>query len=1088
MRPTPALNLLFLVPLLVGTASARPVDPSATGYRPEIPAISGERSPLDLGTGKGLQLAPAVCTGPDTIEYGGTFWAADSLRWEALRDSSWTFDTGVASALETGTNPNKPVGYHRLMEGWFGIDQTLNPLPYFRRSTTCKINGSFSYWAGVTLAEANAMCFASGQGYGNGWHMEFRKTFAYPGTGNATLGFKYTYEVETDFDFVYVLIDTSGTGAADDVELVSYTGVSGGVQTASLPLTRGSSLRTSAGNVVIKFVMDSDGSYSDEDGLNPTTCGAFVVDDITLSGAISDVSTFESGDDGWAAILPVTGVGDYSSLASMNTDLPPPVTFCPCTARDSVLVFYDDLGQHPLNQDNIAASPWIDLKRGGDAGKPGKLLLYSIYAEMPLANYIFVQVRARYYPEICFTTGLVFTTPWRDQNIVFYFGEAPFCGGTVQRDYSGVIGTRAEQVQLGFGMLNLCITAPFGIPCTGVTNTTPWLDNIRLGVFGNATAPNLSILTFDFLQDNFAQDGTLNPASTGRIDANTLKNASTPGPRSILRDTLNARGDGGNTEVRFAFHVRPGPFTNAVVLAAWAARWTPEPGLGAGWYSARMDTAEQGGIRSNPTSWMTCFHETDPGFLGTDRTPDPLDPSQNANEILPDHVFTPGSRIDYFVTTRYLPGDPRNPGGACQWYVVPDTTGGRYQEVEILPSSMGADSSWNCTLYVDHHDDRSLFDQTLEEQGLTASLGVGSNNAEGTRFDRFDNETPSSGQLSFGRPIQTFYGASIIQTFAYKNIAWHSADLSSVQLTDEDANVLGPWLTLRGIGLNRFWGSGDGLATSMNGSGEPSTINFLLTTLGVLRTCNTIRDVNCPNPSAMDTTYCLPTTAVAGSHFTSTTPTSLRGNGCPDLRSFDLLNRNASVASSKGQLNYVKNGVNTTFAAVSNWNTIDVDYKTVLDGFAVGRARTTPANPHLVGQCTVTGASIGRTDNILDWFASSVTCKIPAGLVDVPGFASPNPPAFRTSLGNAYPNPMNPTTRIQFTNGVEGGRITLQVFDVTGRLVKKLVDGRFPAGVHEVTWDGTFEDGSSAPSGMYFYRMTGNGDAFSASKKLVMMK
>ena len=29
----------------------------------------------------------------DTVYYGGTTWAPDSMRWEALRDSVWTFDT-----------------------------------------------------------------------------------------------------------------------------------------------------------------------------------------------------------------------------------------------------------------------------------------------------------------------------------------------------------------------------------------------------------------------------------------------------------------------------------------------------------------------------------------------------------------------------------------------------------------------------------------------------------------------------------------------------------------------------------------------------------------------------------------------------------------------------------------------------------------------------------------------------------------------------------------------------------------------------------------------------------------------------------
>jgi hypothetical protein len=1092
MRRALGISFLFAAALTT-VANARPVDQSQ-GLRPELPA-NPEQSVSDASA-KGLAFAPGgACPAPDTVDYGGTFWAADSGRWEAIRDSVWTFDTGIGSSINTGANPNKPVGYHQQMEGWFGIDQTLNPLPYFRRHGTCKINGNFSLWAGVTDAEANALCFANGQGYGNGWHMEVAKTFAYGGAGNVTLEYDYTHEIENNFDFAYVEVTPNPDPGGGTVEVANYTDVGGGTET--ITLTPGTTLPNVAGSVTITFVMDSDGSYSDEDGLNPTVCGAFVVDDIDLSGAITDFTDFEAGMNGWTALVPNTGVGDLSNIVNRNTDLPPPVTFCPCGVRDSVLVFHDALDQHPLDQDNIVAAPWINLKRGGntvDLGRPGRLMLYNVYAEMPLANYVFVQIRARWYPSVCAATGLVYRTPFRDQNVIFYFGEAPFCtplGLTQLRDYSGVIETAAEQIQVAWGMLNLCATAPFGVPCTGVTNTTPWLDNIRLGIYGAATAPNLTVLTFDVLQDNFAEDGTLNPASTGRIDPNTIKNGSTPGPGTIMRDTLVARGDGGNTEVRLVFKVRPGPFTNAGALAAWAAagNFTAEPGIGAGWVSARMDTAEQGGTQALPLGWMTTHHESDGGFAGTDRTPDPQDPSQNENEILPDHILTPGARVDYFIAARYLPGDPRNPGGECQWYVTPDTTGGRYHEIEILPSSMGADTSWNCTLYVDHKDDRSLFDQQLEEAGLTASLGSGSNNAEGTRYDRFDNETPSSGQLSFGRPIQTEYGATITQTFAYKNIVWHSAALSSVQLTDEDANILGPWLTLRGVGTDRrFWGSGSGLATSMNGSGEPSTVNFMLTVLGVIRTCDTIRNVNCPNPSALDSTFCLPTSAVGGSAFATTTPTNVRGNGCPDLESFDLLNRNVAVLTTLGQLNYVKGGVNRNFASVTNHNVIDVDYKTVLDGFAVGRARTTPASPNIAVLCTVTGASTARTDNVLDWFASSLSCKIPSGIVDVPDLGSPKPPQFRAALGNAYPNPMNPTTRIQFTNGTENGRVTVAIFDVTGRLVKNLVDGNMSAGVHEVVWDGTFEDGQSAPSGMYFYKMIGDNGAFSASKKLVMMK
>jgi uncharacterized protein YozE (UPF0346 family) len=506
-----------------------------------------------------------------------------------------------------------------------------------------------------------------------------------------------------------------------------------------------------------------------------------------------------------------------------------------------------------------------------------------------------------------------------------------------------------------------------------------------------------------------------------------------------------------------------------------ATRWDPQT-----WNSARMDSAQQGASVAN-AQWMTTFHESDPGFVGTDQALDPNDSNTRlANDMFPDHIFTPGSRIDYFVAARYL--DSRNPGLA-NWFTDPDTTGAFFREVEILPSSMAADSSWNCTLYVDHHDDRSLFDQTLEENGLRTALGLGGNNYEGTRHDRFDNQTPSSAQLSFGRPLDSEYGASQIQVFAYKNIAWHGATLTSGVLTVEDANILTPWLVLPSIGGNNFWGSGEGIMQSMQGSGG-SARAFMNNQLGVTQNCTAIRLAGCPTGTAMDTTYCIPTVAVGGSHFASTTLPRGRGNGCPDLLSFDLMNANPSVTSALGQLAYTKDSGTRNFAAVSNHNTINVVYKTVLDGISVGRMRSNPG--YFFFGCNDTGAAIDRADDVMTWFGTALTCDLPAAIVDVPVEGGPSLPAFRHALGNAYPNPMNPTTRIQFTNGTTNGRVTLEIFDVTGRLVKTLVNSKMPAGVHEVTWDGTTEGGSPVVSGMYFYRMSA--DNFVSAKKLVVTK
>jgi hypothetical protein len=1092
---------LLLVVALTAMAFGKPVDQSHDGLLPELPILDGEQT-QSSGVSN---LSVGLFT--DTVSYGGTWWAADSSRWEAIRDSCWTFETGVGSNLDNGTNPNKPDGYHQEMEGFFGIDQTLNPLAYFRVSNTCVINGGFSAWAGVTLTEANDLCYAGGQGYGNSWGMYFCKNFVYGGSGNITFSYNYAVECESGFDYAYVYIDSTGVGdpanaANEAIVLAAYTGTVSG--SASFTLQPGVTLPSSAGSFNIWIAVTSDGSYSDEDGLNPTVCGHSAWDDLTLSGAVNDLTTFESGNaNGWAQVIPVTGVGDYSHIAS-RADLPPPAVFCECAAQDSVLVFFDETFLHPLDQDNIAASPWINLRRGvntADLGRPLRLMLYSVYAVMPIANYIFVQMRARYYPALCTATGLIYRTGWRDQNIVFYFGESPFCNalGTTQlRDYSAVIESSAEQIQLAFGMLNLCRTAPFGFPCTGVTNTTPWLDNLSLGIGGSATAPAVTLLTFDRLQDNFAQDGTLNPASTGRFDSNTIKDGSNPIPGTHLRDTLVARvGSSANTEVRFYFRVsRTGPFTNATSLSNYLGLLTPAnfPG-NPGWYCARMDTAEQGGTVS-AGNYMLTFHESDPAFTalgGNDRTADPQDPNQLQKEILPDHLFTPGTRIDYFLASRYIPPDTRNVGGT-NWFLETDTTGAVYREVEILPSSTTTDTTWNCVLYVDQHDDRSFAEQRLEEQGLTAKLGLGSANYETTNFDRFDNSTPSSGQLSLGRAIQTNYGCSAIQLFAYKTVAWHCATLSSVKLTDEDANILRPWLTIPEVGNNRFWGSGDGLVRSMSTSNEVSTVSFQQNILGVLATCNTVREVNCPTGSALDSTSCIPLNNVAGAAFANTVASSGQGNGCNALRSFDVNGVNTAVVTAKGQSSYTKNAAIVNNMSVTNHNTVDVDYRTVTDGVAVGALRNTTGTPNNLALCAAnTAASLSRTSDVLTWFGSAALCGIPAAIVDVPGdIEGPKPPQFRHALGNAYPNPMNPVTRIQFTNGVENGRVSLEIFDVTGRLVKSLVNERMTAGVHEVQWDGSTDNGSSASSGMYFYKMTGekddNGAPFVSSKKLVIMK
>ena len=66
------------------------------------------------------------------------------------------------------------------------------------------------------------------------------------------------------------------------------------------------------------------------------------------------------------------------------------------------------------------------------------------------------------------------------------------------------------------------------------------------------------------------------------------------------------------------------------------------------------------------------------------------------------------------------------------------------------------------------------------------------------------------------------------------------------------------------------------------------------------------------------------------------------------------------------------------------------------------------------------------------------------------------------------------------------GHVRLDIFDVSGRLVRTLVDENRPAAVHTVMWDGTDNRGGRVASGAYYYRLqTGTQ---TATHKMLLVK
>ncbi len=122
-------------------------------------------------------------------------------------------------------------------------------------------------------------------------------------------------------------------------------------------------------------------------------------------------------------------------------------------------------------------------------------------------------------------------------------------------------------------------------------------------------------------------------------------------------------------------------------------------------------------------------------------------------------------------------------------------------------------------------------------------------------------------------------------------------------------------------------------------------------------------------------------------------------------------------------------------------------------------------------------------DAAVDDFSMETYRSINTGVADwTPGSG----PAF--SLRPSHPNPWRPAggeSLIGFSLN-RGVDIQLSIFDISGRRVRHLARGDFPAGSYELSWDGRDERGRQASSGVYFYRLEAAGRE--TSRRLVLIR
>ncbi len=104
-------------------------------------------------------------------------------------------------------------------------------------------------------------------------------------------------------------------------------------------------------------------------------------------------------------------------------------------------------------------------------------------------------------------------------------------------------------------------------------------------------------------------------------------------------------------------------------------------------------------------------------------------------------------------------------------------------------------------------------------------------------------------------------------------------------------------------------------------------------------------------------------------------------------------------------------------------------------------------------------------------------------IVDVPSSEPLTPSSF--TLSQNYPNPFNATTEIRFSLA-QSADVSLTIYNLLGQEVKTLIDGKFSAGEHRVTWDGTDSIGHPCATGVYLYRL--ESEETSLSRKMILLK
>ena len=372
-------------------------------------------------------------------------------------------------------------------------------------------------------------------------------------------------------------------------------------------------------------------------------------------------------------------------------------------------------------------------------------------------------------------------------------------------------------------------------------------------------------------------------------------------------------------------------------------------------------------------------------------------------------------------------------------------------QVHALPS-VNADGSYPGILFWNDFANRGG-----ENEWYTAFNNLGLE--MGVDYDAYYTNGPSSG-VGDGLGGRAVYE----QIKDYTDLLYTCGDLGVNTIANgdfendasRDIQLMTDWFAF-GVGRDAYF-CGDELASDLSQAGA-LTSGFLNDILNISVSNNDVR----PFINGQTTPVVLPED---GNSVFYTTPSWVAYGGCFGINTFDAVaagegaERLARFANPSGAADYSYSAATLNVVGDDRVITMPYDFMYLY---------TDANNP--VGDGLPTRVNVLK--EILAYFQVDGSSWVPT---DVPGADK--------FFAKNYPNPFNPTTKIEF-NMPKAGHLTLKIYNVRGELVKTLIDEARAAGADHVMWDGTNSQGSNVSSGVYFYEARTAGEVQVSKMALV---